>query len=89
MWAMRSVKVMVLSELIVVIGLICQVVKFRRLEIMMSSGPAARDEIRDLTRRMDELANEYAANDPLGDTGRLALFGDMADLVDRCLAAEQ
>lgn len=61
----------------------------RRLEIMMSRGYAALDEIRELTRRMDTLATEYAATDPLGDSGRGALFSQLADLVDDCVTTER
>lgn len=61
----------------------------RRLEIMHSRGPSAHEEIRELTVRMDELAAEHAANDPLGDTGRTALFDELATLVDECLDLER
>jgi butirosin biosynthesis protein H-like/uncharacterized protein DUF4872 len=61
----------------------------RRLEVMCSRGSAARDEIRELTKRMDELAAEHAAADPLGESGRRALFAELADLVDEGLATER
>lgn len=61
----------------------------RRLETMCSKGSAAADEIRELTRRLDDLATDYAANDPLGDPGRIALFNDLATHVDTCLTAER
>jgi butirosin biosynthesis protein H-like/uncharacterized protein DUF4872 len=61
----------------------------RRLAIMMSRGPAAREEIRELTVRMDSLAAEYAATDPLGETGRAELFDQLAGLVEECLATER
>lgn len=61
----------------------------RRLEIMCTKGSAAADEIRDLTKRLDTLATDYAADDPLGDPGRLALFNDLATHVDACLATER
>jgi hypothetical protein len=59
----------------------------RRLEIMFSRGYEARDEIRELTSRMDALAAEY--DDPLGEPGRRALFGELADLVEECLTTEK
>ena len=61
----------------------------RRLEIMISRGFAALEEIRELTRRMDALADDYAATDPLGEPGRIALFNELADLVDDCLRTER
>ena len=61
----------------------------RRLAVMLSRGPAAREEIRGLTVRMDELAAEYAAHDPLGDAGRAALFAQLAELVEECLETER
>jgi len=61
----------------------------RRLEVMISRGFAATAEIRELTRRMDELAADYAAADPLGEPGRIALFNELADLVDDCLRTER
>jgi Butirosin biosynthesis protein H, N-terminal/Domain of unknown function (DUF4872) len=61
----------------------------RRLEVMCSRGSAAADEIRELTVRLDTLAAEHAATDPLGDTGRLALFNDLATHVDDCLTTER
>jgi hypothetical protein len=61
----------------------------RRMELMCSQGATAQDEIRELTVRVDALAAEYAAADPLGDEGRRQLFDEMAGLVDRCLSLEQ
>ena len=61
----------------------------RRLEIMLSRGYDALEEIRELTTRMDQLAAKYAATDPLGETGRRALFTELADLVDECLTVEK
>lgn len=61
----------------------------RRLEVIMSRGVEAREEIRELTVRMDSLAAEYAAADPLGDTGRIALFTELAGLVEECAALER
>jgi hypothetical protein len=57
----------------------------RRLALMMSQG--TREEIRELTVRMDSLATEY--DDPLGDTGRAELFDQLATLVEECLATER
>ncbi|MFL6123136.1 BtrH N-terminal domain-containing protein [Actinophytocola sp.] len=59
----------------------------RRLAVMLSRGPEARAEIRELTVRMDELASEY--RDPLGDAGRAELFARLADLVEECLETER
>jgi hypothetical protein len=59
----------------------------QRLQLMMSQGPAARDEIRALTVRMDDLAT--ATDDPIGDSGRIALFAELATLVEECLDLER
>jgi Butirosin biosynthesis protein H, N-terminal/Domain of unknown function (DUF4872) len=61
----------------------------QRLAVMMSKGPAAREEIRELTVRMDELSGAHAAQDPLGDKGRRELFDRMATLVEECLDIER
>jgi hypothetical protein len=60
-----------------------------RLAVMLSRGPEAREEIRELTVRMDALAAEHAAQDPLGDAGRAELFVRLAELVEECLAVER
>ena len=61
----------------------------RRMELMFSQGEGAQEEIRELTVRVDALAAEHAAADPLGDAGRRDLFDEMAGLVDQCLSLEQ
>jgi len=61
----------------------------RRLEVILSRGYEALEEIRELTVRMDQLAAEYAAEDPLGDNGRRDLFDEMAALVEECLGIER
>jgi hypothetical protein len=60
-----------------------------RFALMMSRGYAARDEIRALNARLDALAAEYAKEDPLGEAGRVALFAELAELVEECLAIER
>jgi hypothetical protein len=60
-----------------------------RLALMFSRGRAAEPEIRELNKRLDAQAAEYAAADPLGDAGRRDLFATMADIVDECLALER
>lgn len=57
----------------------------QRLQLMMSQGPAARDEIRALTVRMEELATQ----DTLDDTDRAEVFAELAALVEQCLATER
>lgn len=57
----------------------------QRLQLMMSKGPTARDEIRALTVRMEELAT----HDTLSDTDRAAVFAELASLVEECLATER
>jgi serine/threonine protein kinase len=60
-----------------------------RAPVMMSRRYEARDEIRELTLRLDALAAEHAATDHLGDPGRRALFDELAGLVECCLALER
>jgi hypothetical protein len=59
-----------------------------RLALMFSRGRAAEPEIRELNKRLDAQAAEYAATDPLGDPGRRDLFAKMADIVDECRTLE-
>jgi Butirosin biosynthesis protein H, N-terminal/Domain of unknown function (DUF4872) len=61
----------------------------QRLALMFARGPQATAEIQQLTKRLDTLADEYAADDPLGDAGRRELFSAMADIVDTCLHLER
>lgn len=61
----------------------------RRLQVMLSRGPSARAEIRELTVRLDELAAEHATHDPLGESGRAELFEQLAAFVDECLDLER
>lgn len=60
-----------------------------RMALVFSRGRDAEPEIRRLTRRLTELAQEYAAADPLGEAGRRELFAAMADLVESCLELER
>jgi len=59
-----------------------------RLALMFSRGPSAAAEIRELGVRLDALAAEYEASDPLGEQGRRDLFAAMAEIVDECVASE-
>lgn len=61
----------------------------QRLALMFAHGPHATSEIQQLTKRLDALVDDYAANDPLGDAGRRDLFSAMADIVDSCLQLER
>ena len=56
---------------------------------MLRQGRAAEAQIRELTTRVDALAADYAARDPLGADGRRALFGELADLVDAARILEE
>jgi hypothetical protein len=58
----------------------------QRLQLMMARGPAARDEIRALTVRMDDLA---AREDPLTAADRAEVFAELATLVEECLDTER
>jgi hypothetical protein len=60
----------------------------QRLELMCA-GTAPPEELRRIDERVEELANAYAAEDPLGDRGRLELFDELAGLVDQARAAER
>lgn len=59
-----------------------------RLALMFSRGTGAIEQIRGLNARLDVLASEYEAGDPLGEQGRRDLFSAMAGLVDECVARE-
>jgi hypothetical protein len=60
----------------------------QRLELMCA-GAGAPEELRRIDERVEELASAYAAEDPLGDQGRLELFDELATLVDEARTAEQ
>ncbi|GAA2333089.1 hypothetical protein [Dactylosporangium salmoneum] len=60
-----------------------------RLELMFSRGPDAAPEVREMNARLDAMTADYAATDPLGDSGRAELFEAMADLVDACAEQER
>jgi hypothetical protein len=65
----------------------------QRLALMFgrgsTTGTAQAQEIRELNARLEVLAAEYAAGDPLGDDGRRDLFARMAELVEECLELER
>jgi hypothetical protein len=60
-----------------------------RMDLILRLGRDAVDEIRALNARIDALVAEYASADPLGEAGRLALFHELADLVDEARTAEE
>ena len=61
----------------------------QRLALLFARGSEATAEIQQLTKRLDALIDEYAANDPLGDAGRRDLFSAMAGIVDTCIGLER
>lgn len=60
----------------------------QRLELMCA-GAASPAELHRIDERVEELASVYAAEDPLGDKGRLELFDELATLVDEAHTAER
>ncbi|GAA4574976.1 hypothetical protein GCM10023176_43280 [Micromonospora coerulea] len=60
-----------------------------RMALVFSRGRDAEPEIRRLTRRLNQLAEEHAAADPLGEAGRRELLAAMAHLVESCLELER
>ncbi|MGN9802464.1 BtrH N-terminal domain-containing protein [Micromonospora sp. L32] len=61
----------------------------QRMALVFSRGRDAEAEIRELTRRLAELTEEFTAEDQLGAVGRQDLFAAMADLVESCLESER
>jgi len=61
----------------------------QRLALMFSQGPAATPLLRELNTRLEAMIAEQADTQPLSETDRRDLFGQMAGLVESCLALER